>query len=93
MADILSWATEHYELVVIDTPPLSVVSDAIPLLPKVDGVVIVSQIGKNTRDAAGFLRERLVGINTPLLGVVANRVKGKGRTGYARLWVLRCRPS
>jgi receptor protein-tyrosine kinase len=82
MADILSWATEHYELVVIDTPPLSVVSDAIPLLPKVDGVVIVSQVGKNTRDAAEFLRERLVGINAPLLGVVANCVKGKGRGDY-----------
>ena len=82
MAEIISWGAEHYELLVIDTAPLSVVSDAIPLLPKVDGVVIVSQIGKNTRDAAGFLRERLVGINAPLLGVVANRVKGKGRAGY-----------
>jgi receptor protein-tyrosine kinase len=74
MAAVLAWATEHYELVVIDTPPLSVVSDAIPLLPKVDGVVIVSQIGKNTRDAAAFLRERLIGMNAPLLGVVANGV-------------------
>jgi Mrp family chromosome partitioning ATPase len=28
------------DLVVIDTPPLTVVSDAFPLLRKVDGVVI-----------------------------------------------------
>ena len=28
MADILAWAAEHYKLVVIDTPPLGVVSDA-----------------------------------------------------------------
>jgi receptor protein-tyrosine kinase len=82
MAEVLSWATEQYELVVIDTPPLSVVSDAIPLIPKVDGVVIVSQIGKNTRDAASFLRERLLGINAPLLGVVANGMKGKSKDGY-----------
>jgi capsular exopolysaccharide synthesis family protein len=82
MAEILSWGTEHYELVVIDTAPLSIVSDAIPLLPKVDGVVIVGQIGKSTRDAAECLRGRLVGVNAPLLGVVANRVKDKGMAGY-----------
>jgi receptor protein-tyrosine kinase len=82
MSDVLSWATEHYELVVIDTPPLSVVSDAIPLLGKVDGVVLVSQLGKTTRDAAAFLRERLAGMNAPLLGVVANGVNPKGQAGY-----------
>jgi capsular exopolysaccharide synthesis family protein len=82
MAEFLSWASEHYELVVIDTPPLSVVSDAIPLLRKVDGVVVVSQIGKNTRDAAAYLRDRLLGVNAPLLGVIANGVKAKGKDGY-----------
>lgn len=82
MADVLSWATEHYELVVVDTPPLSIVSDAIPLLKKVDGAVIVSQVGKNTRDAAAFLRERLSEINAPLLGVVANGVSWKRTSGY-----------
>jgi receptor protein-tyrosine kinase len=82
MADVLSWATEHYELVVVDTPPLAVVSDAMPLLKGVDGVVLVSQIGKNTRDSAAFLRERLEGVNAPVLGVVANGVRATGRRGY-----------
>jgi capsular exopolysaccharide synthesis family protein len=82
MADVLSWAAEHYELVVIDTPPLSVVADAVPLLAKVDGVVVVSQLGKNTHDAAAFLRERLAGVNAPLLGVVANAVKAKDGASY-----------
>jgi tyrosine-protein kinase len=82
MADILSQATELYELVVIDTPPLAAVSDAISLLRKVDGVVVVSELGKNTRDAAAFLRERLADVNAPLLGIVANRVNVKGETGY-----------
>jgi capsular exopolysaccharide synthesis family protein len=82
MADVLSWATEHYELVVIDTPPLAVVSDAMPLLKGVDGVVLVSQIGKNTRDSAAFLRERLEGVSAPVLGVVANGVKAPGRRAY-----------
>ena len=82
MSQVISWAKEHYELVVIDTPPLSVVSDAIPLLSRVDGVVIVSQIGKNTRDAAAFLRDRLTAMNAPLLGVVANGVSTKAGADY-----------
>ena len=82
MAELLSWAAEHYELVVIDTPPLSVVSDAVPLLAQVDGVVVVSQLGKNTRDAAAFLRDRLAAVNAPVLGVVANGVSAKGAGGY-----------
>ncbi len=84
MAELLVWAAGEYELVVIDTPPLALVSDAMPLLPKVDGVVLVSQLGKHTRDNAAFLRERLFGVSAPLLGVVANnlRLKGKGKYGY-----------
>ena len=83
MADVLAWAREQYDLVVIDTPPLAVVADAIALLKAVDGVVLVARLGKNTRDAAAFLRARLVGVNAPLLGVVANGVKArKGGYGY-----------
>jgi polysaccharide biosynthesis transport protein len=83
MVELLSWAAERYELVVIDTPPVAVVSDAMPLLSKVDGVVLVSRLGKNSRDAAAFLRERLVGVKAPLLGVIANGVRAKGRGEYA----------
>jgi receptor protein-tyrosine kinase len=82
MADVLAWAAQHYELVVIDTPPLAVVSDAMPLLRGVDGVVLVTQVGKNTRDSAAFLRERLEGVSAPLLGVVANGVRARGKGGY-----------
>jgi receptor protein-tyrosine kinase len=84
MGDLLAWASEHYGLVVIDTVPLAVVSDAMPLLRRVDGIVLVSQVGKNTRDSAIFLRERLEGVGAPVLGVVANEVRTKptGRYGY-----------
>ena len=82
MADFLSWSAEHYELVVIDTAPIAVVSDAMPLLRSVDGVVLVSTLGKNTRDGAALLRERLTGMSAPLLGVVANQVKAKSKDGY-----------
>jgi len=72
--------TATYDLVVIDTPPLTAVSDAFPLLRKVDGVIIVGRVGRNRRDIAQRLHETLTGAGAPLLGVVANGFKA-GRGG------------
>jgi capsular exopolysaccharide synthesis family protein len=72
MQDLLREAVERYELVILDTPPAAVVSDAIPLMSKVDGVIVVSRVGANTRDAARRLRDQLHHLNAPALGVVAN---------------------
>jgi hypothetical protein len=45
----------------LDTPPLTAVSDAFPLLKKVDGVVIVGRVGRNRRDVAERLHDTLAG--------------------------------
>jgi capsular exopolysaccharide synthesis family protein len=80
MESLLEAAKSTYDLVVIDTPPLTAVSDAFPLLRKVDGVVIVGWVGRNRRDVAQRLHETLAGAGAALLGVVANGVK-LGRFG------------
>jgi polysaccharide biosynthesis transport protein len=85
MEDLLQLARPRYDLVVVDTPPLTAVSDAFPLLRKVDGVIIVGRVGRNRRDVAERLHETLSGVGAPLLGVVANGFKasGSGSYGYA----------
>lgn len=80
MERVLEQAKSEYDLVVIDTPPLTAVSDAFPLLGKVDGVVIVGWVGRNRRDVAERLHGTLAGAGAPLLGVVANGFK-VGRLG------------
>jgi succinoglycan biosynthesis transport protein ExoP len=84
MESVLEQAKSAYDLVVIDTPPLTAVSDAFPLLGKVDGVVIVAWVGRNRRDVAQRLHETLSGAGAPLLGVIANgfRSRGLGAYGY-----------
>ncbi len=73
-----------YDLVAIDTPPLTVVSDAFPLLGKVDGVVIVGRVGRNRRDIAERLHQTLAGAGAPLLGVIANGFKAnRGSYDYS----------
>jgi|SRR5665213_1397411 len=80
MEGLLEGVKSTYDLVVIDTPPLTAVSDAFPLLRKVDGVIIVGRVGRNRRDVAERLHETLTGAGAPLLGVVANGFKS-GRLG------------
>jgi capsular exopolysaccharide synthesis family protein len=82
MESVLEQAKAIYDLVVIDTPPLTAVSDAFPLLKKVDGVVIVGRVGRNRRDVAERLHETLTGAGAPLLGVIANGFKSGRRGGY-----------
>jgi polysaccharide biosynthesis transport protein len=80
MDAVLEKAKSTYDLIVLDTSPLAAVSDAFPLLRKVDGVVIVGWVGRNHRDVAERLHETLTGAGAPLLGVIANGVKA-GRLG------------
>jgi succinoglycan biosynthesis transport protein ExoP len=80
---MLARAKSAYDLVVIDTPPLAAVSDAFPLLTKVDGVVMVGRVRHSRRDAAEQLQQVLDGSGAPLLGVVANGAKSSGLGSYA----------
>ena len=82
MGRVLQQAKLAYDLVVIDTPPLTAVSDAFPLLTKVDGVVIVGWVGRSRRDAAEQLSHVLASSGAPLLGVIVNGSKAAGPSPY-----------
>ena len=62
---------DRYDLVVVDTPP-TVVSDAMPILDHVGGVVVVGRIGLSTDESLIGLREQLDQLDAPTLGVVVN---------------------
>jgi Mrp family chromosome partitioning ATPase len=83
MQTLLERVKTAYDLVVIDTPPLTAVSDAFPLLTNVDGVVIVGRVGRNRRDVAERLHETLSGAGAPLLGVIANGFKARRNAPYS----------
>lgn len=83
MSTVLERVRATYDFVVIDTPPLTAVSDAFPLLTKVDGVVIVGRVAHSRRDEAQRLQQILAGSGAPLLGVIANGSKASGLGSYA----------
>ena len=80
MSAILEEAKQRYEFVVIDTPPTSQVSDAIPLVKQVGGVIVVGRIGQTHHEAATRLHDQLKHLDARTLGVVVNAV---GREGDA----------
>ena len=81
MARVLEVLRKDHDLVVIDTPPLPHVSDAISLLRHVDGVLITASVNSTRGPEATRLRDQLQGLDANVLGVVANG--GSAMSGYA----------
>ena len=76
----------HFDLVVVDTPPLGNVIDAAEIARGCDGAMLVAGFnqarGRMLREAAGLLRRT----GTPVLGCILNKAKvsviEKGRYAY-----------
>jgi capsular exopolysaccharide synthesis family protein len=81
---VLERARSLYDFVVIDTPPLTSVPDAFPLLTRVDGVIVVGFVGRSRRESAEQLEQMLLGSGAPLVGVIANGSKSGGSRAYPR---------
>jgi capsular exopolysaccharide synthesis family protein len=82
MRTLIREAEDRYDLVVLDTPPTSVVSDAIPLLREVSGVIVVARLGKSTRDSLIHLKNQLENLGATTLGVVVNAFQAQRGYGY-----------
>jgi succinoglycan biosynthesis transport protein ExoP len=61
-----------YDRIFIDTPPLAAVSDALILLPLVDGSIFTIYFNRVRRKAAQFSAKRLLETNVPNFGAVLN---------------------
>ncbi|MGI8801387.1 MAG: Wzz/FepE/Etk N-terminal domain-containing protein [Solirubrobacteraceae bacterium] len=83
MAEVLTELAAGHELVIIDSPPLLAVSDTLPLLSLVDGVMIVGRVGHTTRDAVRRARAALDRTPTArVVGLVADDERSVAEYGY-----------
>jgi capsular exopolysaccharide synthesis family protein len=82
MRSLLSELSERSDIVLIDTPPLLAVSDVIPLLEQVSGVVLVARMDYTTRDAVRRAGQVISTARGEVLGVVATGARGGGLYGY-----------
>jgi capsular exopolysaccharide synthesis family protein len=86
MTELLELADSRYDLVILDSPPIGVVSDPIALVHQVEGVVVICRLGRSRRDHALRLMKQLRSLNAHILGVVVNgtTVGPGGYYGYYR---------
>lgn len=82
MATLLDELRASFDVVLVDTPPVLPVTDAVALSTQADGVVVVGLAARTTRQVLTEARRRLDGVAAPVVGCVLNGVKGARAEGY-----------
>jgi len=81
--DLLSKLAERYDEVILDTPPLSVVTDAAVLATEADGLLVVARMGSTHGEELRRAVEELAGIGARVVGTVLTDVHhAEDRYGY-----------
>jgi capsular exopolysaccharide synthesis family protein len=81
MKELLRYLSGKYDHILIDSPPLTNVTDPVILSTMVDGVILVVQAGRSTRDLVRRARTELSSVGAKIFGVVLNNLDIK-REGY-----------
>jgi capsular exopolysaccharide synthesis family protein len=84
MVELLERLRLDFDTVLVDTPPMSYLSDARVLGRLSDGAILVVRAGKTMRDDALSAKQRLLDDGIPVLGTILNGwdPKAKARHGY-----------
>lgn len=69
---LLQRVCEQADIVVVDSPPIAAMSDALVLAASIDGVLLVVSAGRTRRDLARRAREQLVAARARIVGAVLN---------------------
>ncbi|MBI5189856.1 MAG: polysaccharide biosynthesis tyrosine autokinase [Nitrospirae bacterium] len=73
---------KEYDIVIFDTPPVLPITDAMIIADKVDGVVIVYQVGRMARFALKRSKALIENVGGKLLGVVLSGVRAEVSSDY-----------
>lgn len=74
MKTLVQLLREHFDHVLIDSPPLTNVADSLVLSSLADGVILVVQSGTSKRRAVQRVRRDLMQVGAKIFGVVLNKV-------------------
>jgi capsular exopolysaccharide synthesis family protein len=74
LRESLSWMREHYDYVLVDTPPLLAVTDPGVVASQMDGVIVTLRSSKKGRVEAERAKEVLDNLGVPIFGIVLNAV-------------------
>lgn len=72
---LISYLRQHFDWIVIDSPPTLAVTDAALISQVASGVLVVIDCGRTSREVASAAVERLEAVRAPLVGAMLNRVE------------------
>jgi succinoglycan biosynthesis transport protein ExoP len=82
MRNLLAWAREEYDLVIVDAPPVNIISDAAVLAATADGAVLLVRAGVTEASALNFAVEQLRHVRADVLGVILNDIDLRRDSAY-----------
>ncbi|HEY5537694.1 MAG TPA: CpsD/CapB family tyrosine-protein kinase [Acetobacterium sp.] len=82
MGVVIDDLKNNFDYILLDAPPVGMVTDAAVLSPVVEGYIVVVSLGQCNRDGVRYAIENLKKINARIIGVVANKVPVSKRHGY-----------
>ena len=82
-ARLLHDLAQVFEMLVIDTPPVGPVADALLLATHADGILVVARAGQTRQDALRGALEALGPAGKPILGIVMNDLRPTPLSRYS----------
>jgi len=82
MRAVVAELSERFDIVLIDSPPVLPVADALILSGYADGVVLVTAAGQTRRVELRRSTEKLAQAGATVVGIVLNKASAQGDYGY-----------
>ena len=82
MSSTLAQLETQFDYIIFDTPPINVVSDALPLIKISDGVVLIVRAGITVYSDFDQALSALEFIEAHIVGVIVNDDNGEEEGGY-----------
>lgn len=82
MKEFLEYCRSKYDRILLDSPPITAVTDSVILSQLVDGVVIIIRTGHTPKQVVKSAIGRLKIVNAPILGAVLNSVSPRKDSYY-----------
>lgn len=79
---VLEELKKRFDLVIFDSPPLQVVTDAVVLSKQTDGVILISRADKTRRDELKRSARQIKNVRGNIFGVIVNAIEPDSRSGY-----------
>lgn len=81
-SQLLDQFAENYDYIIIDTPPVNVVSDAMVMKDCINGILLILRYGLTTNEEISNCMKQIELADTNMLGFVLNEVSNKRRSPY-----------